>query len=474
VTLRLPISTSLLLLAGLAAAQDTPLTASAPSPLGIRQQRVERMMADLEQKFKGLKLALLQTEPQRAERLQQTLNRAKELLIQKRMTDVTLLLDQAQLDTAEDGQKALLADLRDLLTLLLDEETAGEKASEEYDRLRELKQQIEKLIHGERAAKQATDRLATEPQASFETLARQQEDLARQAAALTHGSVPPPGQESLAAAAQSMNEASGSLRQQQPAAASLQQQDAIHSLLNALNEVQERQAELAGLAQAEKQARLEAQFREMLVTQQRLTGQTATLEKKRTDAGGQLARGDRNLVRSIGEEERRLEAIKSDTRSQDPGLAGKAQQAFDILQADGTSVVFPDLVEQLRDDLVHVGNLLADDLRTDQHTLSLQREIESTLAELIDALQQTQPEQAAAAAAGASGKSGQQPLLPNSAELKLLRAAQLQVNRQTTAFDQARPTAGPLHESQQIQMQKIAERQAKIAQMTAQILQRQP
>src|SRR5438445_10382049 len=92
--------------ASLAAAQDAPPPPSGTSPLGIRQQRVERMMEDLERKFKSLKLALQQNEPERAERLQATLNRAKELLIQKRMGDVTQLLDEARLDIAGDGQRA--------------------------------------------------------------------------------------------------------------------------------------------------------------------------------------------------------------------------------------------------------------------------------------------------------------------------------------------------------------------------------
>jgi len=77
-----------------AAAQEPQARPGGASPLGIRQQRVERMMEDLERKFKTLKLALQQTEPERAERLQQTLNKAKELLIQKRMGDISKLLDQ--------------------------------------------------------------------------------------------------------------------------------------------------------------------------------------------------------------------------------------------------------------------------------------------------------------------------------------------------------------------------------------------
>src|SRR2546423_6262352 len=108
---------------GIAQPPAAPPQPTGTTPLGIRQQRVERMMEELERKFKSLKLALQQNEPERAERLQLTLNRAKELLIQKRMTDITKLLDQTQLDTATDGQKALLADIRALLELLLNEKS---------------------------------------------------------------------------------------------------------------------------------------------------------------------------------------------------------------------------------------------------------------------------------------------------------------------------------------------------------------
>lgn len=147
------------LCAASAAAQESPPTAPA-TPLGIRQQRVERMMEDLERKFKSLKLSLQQNEPERAERLQQTLNKAKELLIQKRMGDITRLLDQTQLDTATDGQKALLADIRALLELLLNEKSNRDKAREEFERLSQWKQEIEKLIRQERTEKRESDRLA--------------------------------------------------------------------------------------------------------------------------------------------------------------------------------------------------------------------------------------------------------------------------------------------------------------------------
>ncbi len=281
---------------------------------------------------------------------------------------------------------------------------------------------------------------------------------------------PQPGQQKLQQAQKSMQQASGGLRKQEPLDASRQEAKAIRELQDALQEIEDRLAQLREETQLEKLARLEARFREMLSTQQRLTGQTAALDKTRLEAGGQLARSDRNSARALGDEERRMEAVRSETEAKDRGLAGKAQQALDIIIDDGTSVVFPDIVEQLRDDLVSVGNLLAENLRTDQYTLTLQKEVETTLEELIEALQKLQQQRQGSGGGGGGG--GQEPLLPNSAELKLLRSAQLRINRRTVALDSTRLQQGPPDEVFKGETNKIAERQAEIAEMTIRILER--
>ena len=165
-----------------------------------------------------------------------------------------------------------------------------------------------------------------------------------------------------------------------------------------------------------------------------------------------------------------MEAVKSETEAKELGLAGKAQQALDVILDDGTSVVFPDVVEQLRDDLITAGNLLADNSRTDHYTATLQKEIETTLEELIEALQQAQQQKQGSGGGGGGG--GQEPLLPNSAELKLLRSAKLRINRRTTALDQSRPQGGPIDAVLKDETRRIAERQSEIAEMTVRILER--
>jgi hypothetical protein len=90
------------------------------SPLGVRQQRVERMMEDLDRKFKSLAATLEKSEPERAKRLVETLQQSKQMLIQQRMAQVVTMLNEARLDTATAEQKVILADLRKLIQMLLD------------------------------------------------------------------------------------------------------------------------------------------------------------------------------------------------------------------------------------------------------------------------------------------------------------------------------------------------------------------
>jgi hypothetical protein len=463
--------------ASYAVSQEATPPTGGSSPLGIRQQRIERMMDELQEKFKSLKLALQDNEPQQAERLQLALNTAKELLIQKRMDDVARLLDESRLDAADDGQKAVLKDIRTLLALLLEEKGGRELALEEFERLTKWKERIETLIQAENGQRRESEHSTADSPQAFEKRARNQDDLANQTHDLDRQmqqAESPIGRPQVAEAHQSMRQASTDLRKQDPRSAAQQQSRAITELEEALRQIDERLRELQPQVRAEKLARLEERFQQMLATQQQLTEQTTALEQKRTAAGGQLNRADRNAVRAVGEAERRMDSAKNDAQAKETGLAGQAQQALEMLDQDAANVVFLRIIEQLRDDLIAVGNLLADNLRTDQHTTSGQSEIETTLEELIAILQQVQQQKSGDSTSAESERGDSRPpsLLPTSAELKLLRAAQMHINRQTAALDEARPKSGLPGDALTAAVRCVGERQAAIAELTAQILNR--
>ncbi len=264
-----------------------------------------------------------------------------------------------------------------------------------------------------------------------------------------------PGQPQVQQAQKNMKQASGDLREKDPEGASRQQDEAIRQLEKALQEIEQRLAQLREETQEEKLARLEARFVEMLARQEVVTRETKTLDQKKQGAG-ELLRADRLAIAKLGVDEREL--------------AEMAQQAYDILVEDGTSVVFPSIVEGLRDDLSHVAELL-EAQQTGDYTQYVQSEIETTLKELIDALKKLQKQKKEGGGGGGGGGGGEPSLLPNSAELKLLKSAQLRVNRRTKAFDINRPK-GTLDDILKKEVRDIGLRQLEIAIMTEQIIER--
>src|SRR5436190_22818360 len=85
-------------------AQTTPAKSQPPttevktedkkvSPLGVRQQQVERMMEELEAKFQNLAQTLKKTEPDRAAKLIAALQESRKLGIEQRMAKIVTMLD---------------------------------------------------------------------------------------------------------------------------------------------------------------------------------------------------------------------------------------------------------------------------------------------------------------------------------------------------------------------------------------------
>jgi hypothetical protein len=637
------------------------------TPLGIRQQRVERMMHDLEEKFRSLAQALQKTEPERAERLARAIEQARELLLQQRMSQVAQRLDEARLDVASSEQKLLLADLKRLLDVLLSEDEDRRKLLEEIERLQRWRDEIARLIAEEaahhadsaklddkdktladlarqilalesilrrqqdiagrtaaarsegiqrlgrladeqRALREETEALAEEvaaagalrpsaaaggmpmpaggspmpgggqnpaggqgqgggqspgggmsggmsggsaspspsspqpgqqslekaaghegraekalgrgqgvaaeadqsnalmelqkaldelkrerariaslPPEAFDELARKQDETTEKTARLEaemsqappsggsssgggssgggasgggqsgEGSSGSPGQQGVQKSKESMQRAAGSLRKKDPGDASRHQDHAIRELEDAIRRIEERLAQLREEMQAERLARLEARFRDMLDRQLRATAATVELDGRKLADEGKLSRADRLALKKLADEER--------------ALSLSAEQAYELIVEDGTSAVFPRIVEELRDDLSSVAGLL-DAERTDKFTQFVQRQIEATLRELLEALERAKRQlEGRQGGQGQGGGQGDEPLLPGSAELKLLRSAQLRVNRRTVEFESSRAGDPPDEISRRLLLE-ISRRQDEIALMTQAMIDR--
>jgi hypothetical protein len=346
----------------------------------------------------------------------------------------------------------------------------------------EMEQALDQL-RGERS------RIASLPPEAFEQMARDQDDTADETARLQEDMSPadqsggdpsgggqsgggqsgggesgggqsgggqsPPRQQ-VQKAQKSMRGASDDLRKQDADSAADDQRKAIAELQKALEEIEQRLAQLREEMAIERLARLEARFREMLARQEPVTLTTATLEQAR-DADGRLPRSQRLKVAKLAAAERDIDEL--------------AQQALDIIIEDGTSVVFPRIVQNLSEDLQSAATLL-DAQRTGSYTQAVQQEIEQTLEELIEALERARKQQQQQGGGGGGGAGdGMRPLLPPSAELKLLRSAQLRVNRRTKALDAVRGE-DPDDDVLELELRKITALQGQIVKITEEMLEK--
>lgn len=263
-----------------------------------------------------------------------------------------------------------------------------------------------------------------------------------------------PGQEQMEQAGNAQKKAADNMQQNDAESAQKEQKQAEQKMEKALEEIEDRLSQLREETNEEKLARLEARFREMLQRQNVASVMTIEIEDKRFNLG-QIRLRDQLLILRLATEELEIREL--------------GQQAYDLLLEDGTSIVFPEVVQDLRSDLELAAEMLQSE-RTDQYTQLIQKEIETTIEDLLDALKEVQ--QDGKKSGGGGGGGGKQPLLKKSAELKILRMRQRRLNRRTKKLEIIReqPALADVIEKE---ITDAAAMQKKILEMTDNILKKQ-
>lgn len=223
-------------------------------------------------------------------------------------------------------------------------------------------------------------------------------------------------QKRVAAAQQRMAEARKKLEEAKRDNAMKEQEEAIRELEQAKAELEEILRQLREEEMARTLEVLERRFTEMLRMQEAVNRDTLGLHNIPLASRGK------------GEE------IESGRLSREEGLILiEADKALQILKEDGTAVAFPRTVEQMRDDIAQVVDLLAQ-TKVDDITIAVENDIVLALKELIEALQKAKKDlkdkQQQQQQQQQSGEQ-QQALIDQIAELKMIRSLQLRVNRRT-------------------------------------------
>ena len=264
-----------------------------------------------------------------------------------------------------------------------------------------------------------------------------------------------PGSKSMGEASKSMGQASGKLGKGQSGQANEDQKKAIADMKKASDELNEAIEQEEQLAQAEQLEKIDRMLQKVLERQQAVSASTRETNDKRA-ADSTFARG---------------EQIKLSELSRSEGkLAEDVETVRAILNQEGQSVVFTEVLGDVRGDMQDVQKLL-DAQDPGPMAQAVEKEIERSLQDMIDAVRKELAERRKKAGGGGrgsgSGGGGKQPLVPVIAELKMIRTMEIAINRRTADLnkqvvdsklpaDQAKTEHGKLSRRQE-NVRKMAE-----------------
>ncbi len=243
-----------------------------------------------------------------------------------------------------------------------------------------------------------------------------------------------------------------------------QTEDAIEDQDKALNDLEEARRELEDvLRQMRKEEQevllknIESRLQEMLAQQKSINDETAPL----------AATGSDNLTRA-----ETLACVQLADRQGE--VADGADTCVRLLEEDGTSIVFTTVIGRLADDMRDVaGRLTKADVG--KLTVAMQAEILSSLEELAAAVKQVREDhekQQGMPMAARPGMTADAPLVPTSAELRMLKASQKRINEQTLSVAESETIDQAEEQANRTILEHAAERQAELVKMARELQER--
>lgn len=270
-----------------------------------------------------------------------------------------------------------------------------------------------------------------------------------------------PGRKRIAAAEDRMRQAKQDLEQAKRDDAVEKQEDAKRLLEQAKAELKEILRQLREEEIERVLAMLEGRFRKMLEMELKVQDGTVRLNKtpvaKRTRQftvrAGKLSLSQRRIVLEV-------------------------DKALTLLREEGSSVAFPEAVDQMRADMKDVARRLVEE-KVGSLTQAIEADIITALEEMIAALQKAQQEaeerRNQPQQQQQQGDPANQPLVNKIAELKMIRALQMRVNTRTNRFskmltDVENPVGQATDDDLLDDLRELSDRQKRIYNVTSDIV----
>jgi hypothetical protein len=265
-----------------------------------------------------------------------------------------------------------------------------------------------------------------------------------------------PARKRIQQAEERMRSAKRKLEQAERRGAADQQQRAVEELKQAKAELEEILRQLREEQIEHVLAQLEGRFRKMLQMQVEVYEGTIGLDRIPDDER------DRDVEIEAGKLSRRENEITVE-----------ADKTLALLHEEGSSVAFPESVDQMREDMVQTTARLAR-ANVGQITQGVEQDIVKALEEMVAALQKAQKDQRERRGGGGGGGQGQrdQPLLDSIAELKMIRALQMRVNTRTERYSKLLQDGSEQAEAPDLveAVQRLSQREERIYRTTRDIV----
>ena len=261
------------------------------------------------------------------------------------------------------------------------------------------------------------------------------------------------GRDEIERAKQEMDRAIEELKKNNKKGASDKQDKAIAELMKAREKLEEILRQLREEERELVLTKLEARFRDMLQRQETVNNATLAIHAVPVDS-----RTDRHRNRAV-----------ELARSEDE-ISILAAKALTLLKEEGSSIAFPEAVEQIRDDMLTIVKRL-DQADVGEITQNIEQDLVEGLKELIEALQKEiekakDKKQQPPPSPQEKQEQQKQGLVNKLAELKMLRSLQFRVNRRTKQLGRLVDGEQATESDLVGQLRQLSERQSKVQRAT--------
>ncbi len=260
-------------------------------------------------------------------------------------------------------------------------------------------------------------------------------------------------EEQLRQAIKKMRQAEEELKKAEREKATEKQRQAEENLRAAIDRLERILRQLREEEMQRELAKLETRLRKMAAMQSNVLDDTVALAATPT--------GQRN---------RQTDLKAGDLAFEEKKITLEADRAMLLLREEGSSIAFPEVISQIRDDTLSVAERLGE-TKIDSVTQGIQRDILAALEEMIAATQQAQRdlEKRRQQKQGSPQKQGgqqEQPLVEQIAELKLIRTMETRI-KSTTQRYASLIEAGEQDASELLPLlQSLSERQNRLYKVT--------